>query len=142
MWPRVTTPCSLDGAGPPTRCGQPDTQAIGVSHTPPPFPSLRADVRETVHREAETLWGHTDADASRGFSEALSREVERYAFHDATPETSSTAQGSLVRGMQDAQSRVGRSYTVCIAGSIILKETSPFETTSCRSPLDFPNTSW
>lgn len=60
----------------------------------------------------------------------------------ATPETSSTAEGSPVRGMRDAQSPVGRSYTVCIAGSIILKETSPLETTSGSSPLDLPNTSW
>jgi len=42
-----------------------------------------------------------------------------------------------------AQSRVGRSYMACIAGSIISKETAPFAATF-TSPLsvDLSNTSW
>ena len=48
-----------------------------------------------------------------------------------------------VMGMRSAHSRVGRSYTACMAGSIISKETSSFETTfSFSSGVDVPNTSW
>ena len=51
--------------------------------------------------------------------------------------------GVPIRGLRSAQSRVGRSYTACMAGSIISKETSPFEVTfSFSSRVDVRNTSW
>ena len=41
------------------------------------------------------------------------------------------------------QSRVGRSYTACMAAAIISKETSLFDATlSCPSCFDLPNAFW
>ena len=48
-----------------------------------------------------------------------------------------------VHVMGSVQSRVGRSYMACIAGSSISKETAPFAATSnSPSSVDLSNTSW
>ena len=79
------------------------------------------------------VWGHPFT---------INQLAGRQAFFFLTRNPELFTSVGIVDG-RGAHSRVGRSYTACMAGSIISKETSAFDATvNSPSCFDLPNTSW